>query len=242
MEKRKWDVNSISVIQFSCEIKRKARIWEIWKLQLQEKWYLKGSYLIWLNLSSDVIIEMHYLQVFQSFCLCILSCVHIKSVQWSWADGGRSVEGRFWGKPGCYTKAWCVFSLRQSSLQVDMWSMLMHCAKGTVLLVAVVLDELLGVPFWSFHKKMHLLLNSVLWLEVCLDNATSRPFSGSKIQNLLLFLQVFCFSTFYILPSLWWKPCGGNCLTHGNMVKSYILPLFTLDKHYDGFCDTANLF
>lgn len=69
MEKRKWDVNSISVIQFSCEIKRKARIWEIWKLQLQDKWYLKGSYLIWLNFSSNVIIEMHYSQVFQSFCL-----------------------------------------------------------------------------------------------------------------------------------------------------------------------------
>lgn len=69
MEKRKWDVNSISVIQFSCEIKRKARIWEIWKLQLQDKWYLKGSYLIWLNFSSNVITEMHYLQVFSELLL-----------------------------------------------------------------------------------------------------------------------------------------------------------------------------
>lgn len=86
MEKRKWDVNSISVIQFSCEIKRKARIWEIWKLQLQDKWYLKGSCLMWLNLSSNVITEMHYLQGFYAPQAVFIA--HIKPVQQGWADGG----------------------------------------------------------------------------------------------------------------------------------------------------------
>lgn len=94
MEKRKWDVNSISVIQFSCEIKRKARIWEIWKLQLQDKWYLKGSYLIWLNWSSNVTTETHYLKVFQAFCLCIPSCPHIRPGQ----GCGGVTAGR---KAGC---------------------------------------------------------------------------------------------------------------------------------------------
>lgn len=98
MEKRKWDVNSISVIQFSCEIKRKARIWEIWKLQLQDKWYLKGSYLIWLNWSSNVTREMHCLQVFQGL-VCASQAVLTPNL-------GRDVRGHRLGGGSGWEESW----------------------------------------------------------------------------------------------------------------------------------------
>lgn len=99
MEKRKWDVNSISLIQFSCGIKRKARIWEIWKLQLQDKWYLKGSYLIWLNLSSNAITEMHYLQVFSELLsvhpeLCPYQICALRRGRWGLRFKERGSRGQ----------------------------------------------------------------------------------------------------------------------------------------------------
>lgn len=85
---------------------------------------------------------MHYLQVFWSFCLCVPSCVHIKSVQRGWVGGGRSLAGGSPGKPGC------VLSLQQPPLQVGARAVPLRRAKGTVLLVAVGLDEVFGVHFW----------------------------------------------------------------------------------------------
>lgn len=146
MEKRKWDVNSISVIQFSCEIKRKARIWEIWKLQLQDKWYLKGSYLIWLNWSSNVTREMHCLQVFQGL-VCASQAVLTPNL-------GRDVRGHRLGGGLGWEESWVL--LRGGS-------MFYPVALDAGLLG---LHEVFRVHSQYFHKKMHLLLNPVLCLEV----------------------------------------------------------------------------
>lgn len=226
MEKRKWDVNSISVIQFSCEIKRKARIWEIWKLQLQDKWYLKGSYLIWLNWSSNVTREMHYLQVFQSFCWCIPRRAHIRPGQ-----GCGGVTGwrglRLGGKLGAAQR----------------WERVLpcgHCAPG---FGWGFQGPLIVVP-----QKKCICCRILFSGWRCLDRATSWPLNGNENSNLLLLLWAFGFHSVYlgcgeVVPS------GGECLTDNNVAKAYILcPAFvhtglvSLAWPWGDFCNVTSLF
>lgn len=196
MEKRKWDVNSISVIQFSCEIKRKARIWEIWKLQLQDKWYLKGSYLIWLNWSSDVTREMHYWQVFQGFSLCIPNL-------------GRNVEVSQVRRGSGWEESW-VLGEWESVLPSGFGCCALGFAWGFWGSLMVVPQKNASVvESCSLSGSVWLMPHPDLWMAV-------------RIHICCCFLRLFGSHSLYfccgeVVPS------GGKCLTDNNMVRSWTL-------------------